>query len=207
MKSRPESWKTVAHKSPEVHSSQSRLRGETGSWLRKYFLEAFISSNNPPWFDARAVALGLIIGFGVPMGAQMICLGVLRLIFRFNIVIAFVFTWVNNPVSILPMYYAYYLLGSALLGKPAIMTVADFQELMRPVLHAEYFWGSVYAFIVLGWDLVIRWSVAAALIAVPMGILGYVIGYRIQRERCKRKAKELGITYMNLLRQLEKEVR
>ena len=109
-----------------------------------------MSSKSPPWSDARGVAIGLFVGFGIPLGAQMVSLGLLRLALRFNVVIAFVFTWVNNPISVIPMYYGYYVLGSLLMGKPAVMSAADFRELMAPVLSAQYFWNSVHAFMVLG---------------------------------------------------------
>ncbi len=178
----------------------------SGSLIRKYFIEPFVSSNNPPWFDARGVSFGLLIGLGIPLGAQMVCLGLLRLILRFNVVIAFAFTWVNNPISVIPMYYAYYVLGSFLLGKPAVMTLADFHELMKPVLHAQYFWHSVHAFMILGVDLLMRWFLAALSVAIPVAVVGYFMSYRIQRARCRRKAENLGITYRKLLQQLEKEL-
>ena len=188
---------------PNYQSPKERMEAHV-SRFRKYFIEPFVSSNNPPRFDARGVALGLFIGFGVPIGAQMVCLGLLRLLMRFNIIIAFVFTWVNNPLSLLPMYYGYYMLGSLLMGKPAVMSAADFSELMEPVLRSHHFWGSVHAFIVLGGDLLMRWSLAAVSIATLAAIVGYLIGYRVQRARCVRTAEKLGITYRKLLEQLEK---
>ena len=92
-----------------------------------------------------------------------------------------------------------------MIGKPAVMSVADFRELMGPVLSAQYFWNSVRAFMVLGGDLLVRWSLAAVSVATPAAIIGYFIGYRVQRARCVRRAEELGITYRKLLRRLEKE--
>jgi len=188
------------------NKTQQQSRDVSGNRSKKYLVEPFKSSNSPPWFDARGVAFGLLIGLGIPLGAQMVCLGLLRLILRFNIVIAFVFTWVNNPISVIPMYYAYYVLGSVILGKPAVMTLADFQDLMKPVLQAQYFFNSVHAFMVLGADLLMRWFLAAVSIAIPAAVVGYFISHRVQRKRCKRKAEKLGITYRKLVQQLEKEI-
>jgi uncharacterized protein (DUF2062 family) len=187
----------------EIHKQSRKF---AVSPIRKYFIEPFISSNSPPWFDARGVAFGLLIGFGIPLGAQMVCLGLLRLILRFNVVIAFAFTWVNNPITLIPMYYAYYVLGSLLLGKPAVMTPADFHELMKPVLNAQYFWNSVHAFMILGGDLLVRWFLAALSIAIPAAMVGYFISYRVQQARCRSKAENLGISYRKLVRELEKEL-
>jgi uncharacterized protein len=206
LKHRPKSSETVSSESltPSDQGPQEQAEAHGGRF-RKYFVEPFVSSKSPPWSDARGVAIGLFVGFGIPLGAQMVSLGLLRLALRFNVVIAFVFTWVNNPISVIPMYYGYYVLGSLLLGKPAVMSAADFRELMAPVLSAQYFWNSVHAFMVLGKDLLVRWSLAAVSIATPTAIIGYLIGYRVQRARCVRRAEKLGITYRKLVQQLEKE--
>ena len=188
------------------NKTQQQSRDFSGNPIKKYLVEPFKSSNNPPWFDARGVAFGLLIGFGIPLGAQMVCLGLLRLILRFNVVIAFAFTWVNNPITLIPMYYAYYVIGSLLLGKPAVMTLADFHDLMKPVLQAQYFFNSVHAFMILGGDLLVRWFLAALSIAIPAAIVGYFVSYRVQRARCRSKAEKLGINYRKLLQQLEKEL-
>lgn len=176
------------------------LRG----FFKNYFLEPFVSSRNPPWFDARGVAVGLAVGFGAPIGTQMILLGLLRALFRFNSVTAFAFTWVNNPISILPLYYGYYYLGSLMLGKPPIISPDDFQELLTPILHANYFWQGVQAFIHLGSDVVVSWSLSAAILAAVTGTLGYLVALHAQKARSMRRARELGLTYEQLLSSLEK---
>jgi uncharacterized protein len=185
---------------------QSQLGGRGRSKFRKYFIEPFTYSRNPPWFDARGVAVGLFIGLGIPVGTQMMVLGLLRLLFRFNTIIAFACTWVNNPISIIPLYYGYYSLGSLMLGRQVIMSAEDFQTLMRPIMHAEYFWHSAQAFVYLGWDIVVRWSVAALTVSVAFGLIGYLGSYRLWMGRCRRKAEHLGITYQTLLSELEGSV-
>jgi uncharacterized protein len=176
------------------------------SKFRKYFIEPFTSSRNPPWFDARGVAVGLFIGLGIPVGTQMMVLGLLRLLFRFNTIIAFACTWVNNPVSIIPMYYGYYCLGSLMLGRQVIMSAEDFQTLIRPMLYPEYFWHSAQAFVYLGWDIVVRWLVAALTVSATCGLIGYLGSYRLWMRRCRRKAARLGISYEKLLSELEGSV-
>jgi uncharacterized protein len=170
------------------------------------FFEALARAENPPWFDARGATIGLIIGFGVPIGLQMIILALLRLCFRFNTVVAFAMTWVNNPFSLLPLYYCYYYLGSFILNRPVVMSAEDFQALMRPIFHAGYFWESVHAFLFLGWDILERWTVSAAIFGTVFGFAGYVMAYRIQQKRCKRRARAMGISYEKLLKRLESQV-
>jgi len=190
--------------SSESWPSTAKPAGTFRRFFGKYSKDPLASSKNPPWFDARGVAVGLAVGFGVPLGAQMIVLGLLRALFRFNSVVAFAFTWVNNPLSVLPMYYGYYRFGSWLLGRPTIMGLEDFQALMRPIFHASYFWESFGEFVYLGWDLVLRWSITAVLVGVLTGILGYVAALRVQKKRCRKRAEEMGLSYEALAAKLEK---
>jgi uncharacterized protein len=174
--------------------------------LRKYFLDPLLSSSNPPWFDARGIAAGLAIGFGIPVGAQMLCLGIARLLIRFNILVAFAFTWVNNPITLIPMYYGYYYLGSLILGRSEMMTLEGFHQLMDPVTRSGHFWQSLRAFAHLGADIVLRWAIAAVVVAILSGILGYAVGYFVQSRRCIRKARRMGISYEKLVAELEKSM-
>ncbi len=179
---------------------QTRRKGLFG------FLEALVRSENPPWFDARGAAIGLMIGLGVPIGGQMIVLALLRLCFRFNALIAFAMTWINNPLSLLPLYYGYYYVGSLILDRPVAMSVEDFQALLRPILYAGYFWGSVHAFLLMSWDILERWTVCAVIFSLVSGFLGYVVAHRIQKKRCEHRAREMGISYRRLVEQLENRI-
>lgn len=181
-----------------------------GKWIahfvRTYFLDPFVSSNSPPWFDARGIGLGLFVGFGVPIGLQLLVLGLIRGFFKFNVLMAFAFTWVNNPITVIPLYYGYYYLGSMILGRGAILSPQAFHDVMDPIIHAEYFWQSVDAFLLLGWDFVLRWSVTALAVGVTTGIAGYAIGYHIQQNHCRRKAATIGMSYERLVRDLEEKL-
>jgi uncharacterized protein (DUF2062 family) len=183
-----------------AHSSEPQPKWRGIFYSR--FIQPLVSSRNPPWFDARGVAVGLAIGFGVPVGIQMIVLGLLRLIFRFNAVIAFAFTWVNNPLTLIPMYYAYYCLGSLLLGRPSVMGLEAFRDLLRPLLTTSYFWEALRSYISLGEEIITRWSVTAVLVSMVSATVGYVAAYRVQRDRCIRRAERIGLTYENLLKDL-----
>lgn len=160
------------------------------SFFRRIFVDPFVSSTNPPWFDARGVAMGLFVGLGVPVGAQMLMLGLSRLLFRFNAALAFAFSCVNNPVSVIPMYYGYYCLGSRILGKPITVSASGFRAMLRPVTQADYFWESVHSFAYLGKDILVRWSLGAVVVASVVAILGGLVCYNIRRAHSARaKAK------------------
>ena len=171
--------------------------------LYNHFVAPIMSSRNPPWFDARGAAVGMIVGFGCPVGLQVFSLVAFRMVFRFNSVIAFAFSWVSNPFTFLPMYYLYYYLGSLILHRPSIMPREAFREMLAPILHSDYFWESVHVFGSLGWDVLLRWFVTAILVSAVTALAAYVATYHFQRLRCRRKANKLGISYERLVADLE----
>jgi uncharacterized protein len=167
-------------------------------------VEPLVSSKNPPGFDARGVSFGLIVGFLAPIGTHFISLCLLRFVFRFHFGIAFAFTFVSNPLNVIPLYYGYYYMGSVLLGKPATLEFEGFEKLLSPVLSTTYFWEAVTAFAALGYEILLRWFVSAVVLSVVFGTLGYVVTYKIQVRRCKRAALRMGLNYEHYLEQIER---
>lgn len=64
---------------------------------------------------AGAVAVGLFVAFLPPLGQSLVAAGA-AILFRVNLPIAVVTTWVSNPLTIPPMLYFAYCLGCWLLG-------------------------------------------------------------------------------------------
>lgn len=167
-------------------------------------IEPLVSSKNSPSFDARGVSFGLIVGFLAPIGTHAIALCLLRFVFRFHFGIAFAFTFVSNPLNVVPLYYGYYYMGSRLLGKPVTLEFEGFEKLLSPVLSTTYFWEALSAFAALGYEVLLRWFVSAVVLSVVFGTLGYVVTYKIQVRRCKRAALRMGVDYAHYLEQLER---
>ncbi len=178
-------------------------------WCRCVAYDSFIaplaSSRNPPWYDARAVSIGLIVGFGIPVGAQFIALGLLRSLFRFNLITALAFSFVSNPFTMIPVYYGYYRFGAFVLGRNVTMDFSVFQQLLHPISNSAYFWDAVAAFANLGKEFLMSWGTAALILSVVFGIIGYVATYEIQQARCIRKAKKMGLEYEKFLEDLEEK--
>ena len=64
-----------------------------------------------------AMALGLFCAF-IPLPVQMLIAAFFAIWFRVNILIAVPIVWITNPVTIPPMFYSCYLLGTWLLNTP-----------------------------------------------------------------------------------------
>jgi uncharacterized protein len=95
------------------HSRIARLQRA----VRYKFLIPLYRSPHPPEYTARGVAIGVFWGVTPFMGLQTLLMistwQVLRRVFHkdASLVQALIWAWVNNPVTMIPMYYLFYLTG------------------------------------------------------------------------------------------------
>jgi uncharacterized protein len=91
--------------------------------LRYRLVIPVFRSRHPPEYTARGVANGVFWGLTPSVGVQTIeIVGtwlVGRSLFRkdSSLLQALIWVWVNNPITMIPMYYAFYLTGLWLMGK------------------------------------------------------------------------------------------
>lgn len=112
MKGRLKDW--LQRKMPSAES----LR--TNKWLR--WLGPSLHHPRLWHMSRRGIALGLAIGlfFGLLLPtAQIPCSAALAMVLRANLPVAVAATLVTNPVTSVPVYYAAWRLGNAVLGQPA----------------------------------------------------------------------------------------
>jgi uncharacterized protein len=169
----------------------SRCRG----FLYRHLAQPLVLSKHPPRYDARGVSLGLWVGLAIPMGGHMVTLALCRLVLRFNFLVAFAFSAVANPFTVIPLYYGYYRLGAFLLGRTENIDYELFRKMMSPVLGSSYFWEAVSAFIQLSKEILVSWFVGAFVVSLPVAVIGYVVTYGIQKARLKRRAERMTRQY------------
>lgn len=73
-----------------------------------------------------AFAVGLFMAF-VPLPLQMLMAAAAAILFRVNLPISVVLVWLTNPVTIPPMFYFAYLVGTWILGTPVHMEQSAFE--------------------------------------------------------------------------------
>ncbi|MCW8963525.1 MAG: DUF2062 domain-containing protein [Gammaproteobacteria bacterium] len=65
-----------------------------------------------------AFAVGLFCAW-IPLPSQMIIAAAAAIVFRVNVPLSVLLVWITNPVTIPPMFYSAYVVGSWLTGDPA----------------------------------------------------------------------------------------
>jgi uncharacterized protein (DUF2062 family) len=111
---------------PAIHPRARRVRGQIEKLrrvLRYRLVIPVFRSRHTPEYTARGVANGVFWGLTPSVGVQTIEILGTWLIGRSlfgkdsSLLQALIWVWVNNPVTMIPMYYVFYLTGLWLLGK------------------------------------------------------------------------------------------
>ena len=161
-----------------------------GKSLYDYFLMPLVLSKNPPWFDARGVSLGFVAGFIMPIGGQLLLIGILRMLLRFNTLLAISFSLISNPFTVIPLYRGYYGIGSLFIGNSINLDKQQFDTIMDSIVNQTYAWNSIAAFSDLGLDILVRWFLGAVVLAAIFGTIGYIVTFFFQSKRCVKSTDE-----------------
>lgn len=118
--------------------------------LRKHrhlrHLGALLHDENLWHLNRRSVAGGVACGLFwamIPIPAQMVAAALSAIMFRINLPISVALVWLTNPLTMPPVFYFNYLVGTWLLGTPP--NVGEFQlsvEWMASELNA--IWKPLY---------------------------------------------------------------
>ena len=104
---------------------------------------------------AGALALGLFIGF-MPILGQMFVAAALAILFRVNLPISAMAVWISNPLTVAPMYFFTYKVGTWILQLPLEKQeftlswewfTSDFLNIWQPFLLGSIVCGLVAAII------------------------------------------------------------
>ena len=114
---------------PLAPSERKRVEGRTRSridrlrrLIRYRLIIPVFRSPHPPEYTARGVANGVFWGVTPFMGLQTLFMlgtwGVMKRGFGkdSSILQALIWAWVNNPITMVPMYYVFYVTGLWLIG-------------------------------------------------------------------------------------------
>lgn len=156
-------------------------------------------SKHPPEYTARGVAMG--IGWamtplvGIQMYLVLMCWLVCRKLFKwdFSLLVGCAWTWVNNVLTMLPLYYAFYVTGQLMLGNWG--ELSGYESFVR--LFSQTFderlglWETMQQYIV---AVLKDWGLAMAVGSLPWAIGSAWLSYRwslaFARRRVQRRREK-----------------
>lgn len=132
---------------------------------------------------AGGMAVGLFIAF-IPMPMQMLLAAAIAILLRVNLPVSISLVWVTNPITIPPLFYFAYMLGTVLLG--------------IPTEQIEFSFSQEWLFYMLGnfWQPLLLGSFILGFFSALSGYLFIHLLWRLQvtrlwRNRSKRKLKKI----------------
>lgn len=146
--------------------SHSQLAPRPRNWLR-----SLLMLDDTEHAIALGTAIGIFFGMTPTVGLQTICVMLLsvttRRIFRFNVMAALISIYISNPITIVPIYYGLYKVGTWFVG--GIVTREQFAAILEYNSFAEWWNTVVELFVSLGEPLL----VGTAVVAIPCGLVTY----------------------------------
>jgi len=156
-------------------------------------------SRHPPGYVARSVSVGLFWAMTPTVGIQMAMVLVHWLAVRklgrwdFNVIHAWAWTVVTNVVTVVPVYYAFYVTGQLLLGRWDDLTgYSGFQSLWNASIDATDYgghfggllqqaWNYFAGVLVSAWNFIIvvmkNWGVPMLVGCIPYAVVSAWLGY------------------------------
>ena len=143
--------------------------------------------DDTPHSIALGAALGMFITFTPTVGIQVLIVLILSMVVRFNRFAAIVLIYLSNPVTIIPIYYADYVIGLFVQGESGL-SLEEFGLLWdQSVITAGEvgFWGATQVlFKSLGTDVIIPMFIGGGVLGGFVGVVTYPLTLRwVQRYR------------------------
>ena len=132
--------------------------------------------DDTPHSIALGAALGMFITFTPTVGIQVLIVLILSMVVRFNRFAAIVIIYLSNPVTIIPIYYADYVIGLFVQGESGL-SLEEFGLLWdQSVITAGEvgFWGATQVlFKSLGTDVIIPMFIGGGVLGGFVGVVTY----------------------------------
>ncbi len=128
-----------------------------------------LSLDDTPHAIALGTAIGMFVGMTPTVGIQMIIIlavaACTRPFFHFNRLAGLITVYVSNPLTMLPLYAAFYYAGTMVVEAP--LTLTEFQQQFEQTLHMGWLDPLQFIFVEVGWPMVVGSLVLATATALP----------------------------------------
>ncbi len=156
--------------------------------LRVLYLKLMRHSGTPE-YTARGVALGLFVGFLIPMGLQLAVVIPLAFLFKTSKVMAGAFTFVTNHLTVFLIYPVQCYIGSYLIFNP--LSYAEVSGKLKALMSGESWREVLTELSRLGLELGLAFFAGGLLFAIISSVLGYFISLQLILRYRARRARKL----------------
>jgi uncharacterized protein (DUF2062 family) len=144
-----------------------------------------LALDDPPERTAFAFSIGVFIAFCPFLGLHTILATLIALLFRFNKLAIYSATFINNPLTLVPIIIASYAGGAFLLGRPLRISAEGLELLTNPhPLTAGYYRKLLWE----SWQIVWPFTIGATVLSVVCSLVAYPVTLRLLRVNRRRKA-------------------
>jgi uncharacterized protein (DUF2062 family) len=144
-----------------------------------------LALDDPPERTAFAFSIGVFIAFSPFLGIHTILATSIAFIFRFNKLAIYGGTFINNPLTLIPIIIASYATGAFLLGRPLRISPEGLELLTNPhPLTAGYYRKLLWE----SWQIVWPFSIGATVLSVVCSLIAYPVTLSLLRANRRRKA-------------------
>lgn len=112
-----------------------------GGWFYRKLIVRLLELDDTPKEIARGIAIGVFIAMTPTVGIQMITIAIACTIFHGNRLAGVSMAWISNPLTIVPIYWLDYVIGSFILRAPLISKseIAKLVELESTSMFGMFF--------------------------------------------------------------------
>lgn len=143
-----------------------------------------LALDDPPERTAFAFSTGVFIAFCPFLGLHTILATLIALLFRFNKLAIYSGTFINNPLTLVPIIIASYAGGAFLLGRPLRISVEGLELLTNPhPLTAGYYRKLLRE----SWQIVWPFTIGATVLSLVCSLVAYPVTLRLLRANRRRK--------------------
>lgn len=144
-----------------------------------------LTLDDPPERTALAFAIGVFIAFSPLLGLHTILATAAAFTFRYNKLAIYSGTFINNPLTLVPIIIVSYAAGAFLLGRPWRISPEGLNLLRNPNLltgsyYRSLFWES--------WQIVWPFAIGGTVLSVVCSAIAYPVTLRLLLANRRRKA-------------------
>ena len=132
-------------------------------------VQRVLTLDDTPHSIALGTAIGMFVGLTPTVGIQMMVVlavaGITQRLFHFNRLAGLITVYVSNPLTIVPLYAAFYYIGTLIVDAP--MSPAEFQQRFEQTLNEGWFDPLQFIFAEVAWPMVAGSLLLATVCSLP----------------------------------------